>query len=76
SASGGAEYADRLLPLPRFLRLEMPIADSTDIAKALHTTGHFLQHWVMPALGRENTPAARERLLAALARHSQTKTGE
>lgn len=68
SAAGGADWADRLLPLPRFLRLDAPEASSVDIRDALRTTGYFLQHWVMPALGRERLPDARERLLAALAR--------
>lgn len=65
-AAAGAPYADRLLPLPRFLRGET--AAATDIAAGLNLTGHFLRLWIAPAFGAAAPPAARERLAERLAR--------
>ncbi len=69
SRTGGADYADLMLPLPRFLRMDEPMTQGSDVADSLHITGHFLNKWLMPALGRENLPAARERLILALLRN-------
>lgn len=64
SRAGAGEWADRLLPLPPVL-LGRPAA-AGDIARALATTGHFLDRWLVPALGDRPLPAARARLLEAL----------
>ncbi len=68
SRTGAGEWADRLLPLPRFLRLDSPEADRQQVIAALKTTGHFLENALMPAIGRATIPEARPRLLAALER--------
>ncbi len=67
SRAGGADWADKLLPLPRFLRLDAPDEDLVEVQAALRTTGHFLEAWFMPTLGKQ-VPAARERFLSALSR--------
>lgn len=61
------EWADRLLPLPRCLLLEGR-AELPEVCEGLRTTGHFLAHWLAPALGDRPLPAARQRLLDVLAR--------
>lgn len=68
SREGGKDYADRMLPLPRFLRLDSPEADNSEISDALRTTGHFLETWALPALGRPHLPNARARLMDAITR--------
>ena len=67
SRSGGAEWADQLLPLPRFLQMDEPAETGPDVSAALRTTGYFLEKWFMPSLNKQ-LPAARERLIAAIAR--------
>ena len=57
-----------MLPLPRFLNMDDPTEDRTAVTDALRTTGHFLEVWLMPAMGRNQLPAARGRLISALAR--------
>ncbi|MHA3976392.1 DNA repair protein RecO [Halovulum sp. GXIMD14794] len=66
----GAEWADRLLPLPPFLRLDAGEAPITaqDLRDGLRLTGHFLTHHLSPALNRPGVPPARERLERAFAR--------
>lgn len=66
SRQGAGEWVDRLLPLPRFLRLDSPEATPTEVTEALTTTGHFLETSLMPALGRRDLPEARSRLMSAL----------
>ncbi|OUS04410.1 DNA repair protein RecO [Rhodobacterales bacterium 52_120_T64] len=68
SRTGGADYADLLLSLPRFLRMDEPMTQGTDVTDSLNITGHFLKKWLMPALGRDKIPSARERLISALQR--------
>ncbi|MQQ08676.1 DNA repair protein RecO [Epibacterium sp. SM1979] len=67
SRQGAGEWADRLLPLPPVLR---GVGDGSpaEIAQALGTTGHFLQHHVAPSLGNRALPEARARFLTALNR--------
>lgn len=60
-------WADRLLPLPACLLGQGP-AGPGDIAAALATTGHFLEHRLFPDLGARPMPEARRRLAAMLAR--------
>lgn len=67
SRKGGADYADLMLPLPRFLRMDDPTEDCVEVTSSLRTTGHFIETWLMPALGRK-TPSARGRLISALTR--------
>lgn len=69
SRKGGEDYVDRMLPLPRFLRLDSPEAETADIENALKTTGYFLENWVLPALNRNQMPNARARLIAALSKN-------
>lgn len=69
SLSGAGEWADRLLPLPPVM-LGDGDADNTEIIAALATTGHFLENHLAKALGDRSIPAARDRLITALARHS------
>lgn len=68
SRDAGAPWADRLLPLPAFLRDGDETISVKDVLSALTTTGHFFQSSVAPALGKENVPQARERFLSALRR--------
>ncbi len=68
SREGGKDYADRLLPLPRFLRMDSPETGRDDVNNALRTTGYFLENWVLPALNRKAVPQARARLILALNR--------
>lgn len=64
-AAGG--WAGRLLPLPPCLLGQGP-GTAAEIAAALQTTGHFLEHRLFPDLGARPPPEARRRLVAMLAR--------
>ena len=66
--SAGAEYADRMLPLPEFLQMDGVDAAAGDVLGALKTTGYFLERWLAPALGNRPLPDARARLVRALER--------
>jgi DNA repair protein RecO (recombination protein O) len=68
SRAGAGAWADRLLPLPPCLLGQGP-ATLTELLEGLRTTGHFLEHHLAPSLGDRPLPAARRRLLEALARH-------
>ena len=61
------DWANRLLPLPPCLLGQGP-AGAGEIAAALRTTGHFLEHRLFPDLGSRPLPEARRRLAAILAR--------
>lgn len=66
-ARGAAgEWADRLLPLPAVLRGAE--GDVAEVVQGLAVTGHFLEHHLAPSLGDRALPAARQRLVEALAR--------
>ncbi len=65
SRKAGAEWADRLLPLPPVM-LGGPASTPADVVLGLRTTGHFLGR-IAGDLGRP-LPAARERLVTLLAR--------
>jgi DNA repair protein RecO (recombination protein O) len=67
SAAGAGEWADRLLPLPPVLR-GAGVASDAEISRALSTTGHFIEHRLVRGAGDRPLPAARQRLLDALAR--------
>lgn len=64
--SAGAEYADRMLPLPEFLQMQGVDAAPAEVLGALKTTGYFLERWLAPALGNKPLPDARARLVRAL----------
>jgi DNA repair protein RecO (recombination protein O) len=67
SRDAAGEWADRLLPLPPVLAGKGD-ADGPEIVKALGTTGFFIEKRLMRALGDRPVPAARQRLLDAIAR--------
>jgi DNA repair protein RecO (recombination protein O) len=79
--AAGAPYAERLLPLPRFLLgggrsqkaagvAAHPACGSSparaDVCAALRLTGYFLQNWVCPAFDLAAVPEARMRLARLL----------
>lgn len=69
SRVGGAEWADRLLPLPEFLREGRGgVVSAADLAAALRLTGFFLEARVAPTLRRGGLPAARGRAVEAMLR--------
>lgn len=67
SRLGAGDWADRLLPLPPVLR-GVGDGNPTEIAEALHTTGHFLQQHLAPSLGNSPVPDARARFIQTLNR--------
>ncbi|WP_374446942.1 DNA repair protein RecO [Stella sp.] len=67
SEAAGRPYADRLLPLPAFLR-GPGAAVPADVLDGLRLTGHFLDGHVFAALGRGGAPAARGRLVDRIVR--------
>ncbi len=66
---GAGEYADRLLPLPPCL-LGRGSGGNAEIARALGTTGHFLERHALYKPGASGLPASRGRLVDLLARYS------
>lgn len=76
SRTAGAPYADRLLPLPGFLRAvgEAP-PSAADIAAALGLTGYFLDARLAPNLSRQAIPAARARAVHAVLRAATDLAG-
>lgn len=66
SAAAGAKWADRMLPLPRFLRAETVSKEASEVLDALKTTGYFLERRLAPALGNRPLPNARARFLDVL----------
>ncbi|WP_333714356.1 DNA repair protein RecO [Yoonia sp.] len=67
SAAGAGGWADRLLPLPPVLAGGGE-ASNAEILRALGTTGYFIEHRLIRSLGDREVPAARQRLLDAIAR--------
>lgn len=67
SRQGAGEWVGRMLPLPPCLRGEGPAPDA-EIAEALRTTGHFLEHHLAPAMGNKPLPEARARFVEAFSR--------
>lgn len=65
----GAAWADRLLPLPAFLR-ESSEGETgpAALAEALALTGYFLETRLAPTLPREALPPARARAVATMLR--------
>lgn len=66
SRQAGADWADRMLPLPRFLRAQTATKEAAEVLDALKTTGYFLERRLAPALGNRPLPDARARFLAVL----------
>jgi DNA repair protein RecO (recombination protein O) len=69
SLQAAGEWADRLLPLPPVLA-GSGAAEPADIVQALETTGYFIAHKLLDSLSDRPVPAARARLLDAIARLS------
>jgi DNA repair protein RecO (recombination protein O) len=70
SRDAGAPWAERLLPLPAFLRGEGAPAGGEEIGAALALTGHFLEARLAPHLPRGVLPPARARAVALLSGHA------
>lgn len=71
SRTGGAPWADRLLPLPGFLRTGWGAGERVapaDLAGAFRLTGFFLEARLGPSLPRETLPAARSRAVDLILR--------
>ncbi|MGG7568497.1 DNA repair protein RecO [Rhodovulum sp. DZ06] len=64
SRAAGEPWADKLLPLPGFLRG----VSGGEALDGIRLTGFFLERWAAPAIGKDRLPEARNRLLEALAR--------
>lgn len=69
SRLAAGDWADRLLPLPHVL-LGKGDADIGEIARALRTTGHFLNNHLAKSLGDRQIPEARQRLIDTMKRHA------
>jgi DNA repair protein RecO (recombination protein O) len=67
SREGAGEWIDRLLPLPPVL-VGKGDADAAQIVIALGTTGFFIENRLIKSLGDRPMPAARQRLIDAIAR--------
>lgn len=63
--SAGAPWSERLLPLPRMLRVG-GVAGAVEVGQALSLTGHFLEARLAPHLPRGVLPPARERAVALM----------
>lgn len=68
SRVGGAEWSDRLLALPAFLRDGSAPVSNADLEDGLALTGHFLELWLAPALGAQRLPDARTRAAQSMMR--------
>jgi len=67
SRAAAGDWANRLLPLSPAL-LGLGDGGQADLIAGLAVTGHFLSERLAPALGERPVPAARQRLVDALAR--------
>ena len=67
SRQAAGEWADRMLPLPEVLAGKGD-ASNSEIIVALGTTGYFIEHRLFKSLGDKPMPAARGRLIEAIAR--------
>jgi DNA repair protein RecO (recombination protein O) len=67
SRTAGAEWRERLLPLPSFLRESGVSVTPADIAAAFALTGHFLTVHVLEPRGLQ-LPEARASFVAAARR--------
>lgn len=69
SAAGAGEWAERMLPLPPVLAGQGE-ATGEEIAKALGTTGYFIDHRLLRPLTDRPMPPARARLIEMIQRQS------
>lgn len=69
SREGAGEWADRMLDLPPVLAGKGDAA-TPEIIRALATTGYFIENRLLKTLGDRPIPAARARLIDAMARYS------
>jgi DNA repair protein RecO (recombination protein O) len=67
SADAGRPYADKLLPLPAFVRDGSAVAAREDIASGLHLTGAFIARHILESAGGL-LPDTRAEMIAALMR--------
>ncbi len=67
SASAGAPYHEKMLPLPGFFRHAQDSVEKDDIKAALHLTGYFLDSYWSTS-HHQDLPASRARLVALLER--------
>ncbi|SLN22066.1 DNA repair protein RecO [Falsiruegeria litorea R37] len=67
SRAGAGQWVDRLLDLPPVM-LGQGGASDGEVARALRTTGYFLEHRLAPALGSRPLPEARGRFVDAFTR--------
>ena len=67
SREGAGEWADRMLPLPPVLAGKGD-ATPAEIARALGTTGFFIENRLIKGLGDRPLPPARARLVEVIAR--------
>ncbi|SIT90963.1 DNA replication and repair protein RecO [Yoonia rosea] len=67
SREAAGEWADRMLPLPPVLAGKGD-ASNSEIARALGTTGYFIEHRLIKSLGDHPMPGARARLVDAIMR--------
>ncbi|MEL6597888.1 MAG: DNA repair protein RecO [Pseudomonadota bacterium] len=74
SRAGAGAWADKLLPLPRFLREEATASDQ-DIADGLRLTGFFLRDWLATALGTPRLAEARDAAATAMIRQLAAVSG-
>jgi DNA repair protein RecO (recombination protein O) len=66
STAAGQGYADRLLPLPRFL-LEEAVPDRSDLLAGLRLTGYFLDRHVLHGPITDKRMETRSRFIDRLA---------
>ncbi|MEP2781809.1 MAG: DNA repair protein RecO [Pseudoruegeria sp.] len=69
SRKGAGDWADRLLPLPDFLR-NGAVPDAKELLQGLHLSGYFLHNKLASDLVQRSLPGARQRLIDRLARQS------
>lgn len=68
SRAGGADWKERLLPLPGFLRDPDGPVSASDLGQALRLSGFFLEARLAPTLARERLPPARGRAVEVMLR--------
>ncbi|MEL6677785.1 MAG: DNA repair protein RecO [Pseudomonadota bacterium] len=74
SRAGAGTWADKLLPLPSFLRENVAPTDA-DIADGLRLTGFFLRGWLAPALSKPRLAEPRDAAAAAITRQLGAVSG-
>ena len=72
SRDAGLPYADRLLPLPAFLRGDAGPSDWLEIAAALLTTGHFVERRLLAHRRGEDLLRTRQRFTQRVAKRAGT----